>query len=320
MHTARSARVVVVLAVLLVAAAGVALRGWNTADEPAALRLGIGPWIGYEPFVVARESGEWPASLRLVELGSNTEAVDAFIEGRLDAVGLTLDESLRLAWQGNDHTVVAVLSDSRGGDAVLGRADHARVADLAGQTVLVEDTAVGQLMLGAALEDAGLPLSAVRARRVQATRLPIGWAAGEAAGVVAYSPLIERLEADGAKVLFSTRDHPGLVLDVLVVRPGLSPDDPAVRALFIAWDAGKRRLDTLDEPLADVLARGLGMPAADYRAALSKVALIPSAEGRAMLAGSAPPVLASIERIERLLGNDPPGEARRPRLDPGAPR
>lgn len=317
MLSARSARLLVVLAVALVAATGVSLRWWTATLEPAPLRLGIGPWIGYEPFVAARETGAWPASLHLVELGSNTEAVDAFVEGRIDAVGLTLDESLRLARQGNGHTVVAVLSDSRGGDAVLGRPEYTRVADLAGQIVLVEDTAVGQLMLGAALEDAGLPLSAVRARRVQATRLPIGWAAGEAAGVVAYSPLIERLEAGGAKVLFSTRDHPGLVLDVLVVRAGLSADDPEVRALFTAWDAGKQRLDTLDDPLADVLARGLGMRAADYRDALSKVALLPSTEGRAMLAGSEPPLLPSIERIERLIGEGNAADVSRPRLDPG---
>ena len=318
MPNARSSRLFVVLAVVLVAATGVTLRWWSAAEEPAVLRLGIGPWIGYEPFVAARETGHWPASVQLVELASNTEAVDAFVEGRLDAVGLTLDESLRLAWQGNEHTVVAVLSDSRGGDAVLGRPEHTRIADLAGETVLVEDTAVGQLMLGAALEDAGLPLSAVRARRVQATRLPIGWAAGEAAGVVAYSPLIERLEAGGAKVLFSTQDHPGLVLDVLVLRPGLSPDDPRVGALFAAWDAGQRRLSTLEDPLADVLARGLGMSAADYRHALSKVALMPSVEGRAMLRGHEPPVLASIARIERLIHRDPVGDAPRPRLDPGA--
>lgn len=319
MPNARSARLLVALAVVLVAATGVSLRWWSSNEAPTVLRLGIGPWIGYEPFVAARETGQWPASLRLVELGSNTEAIDAFIEGRIDAVGLTLDESLRLARQRNAHTILAVLSDSRGGDAVLGRQDHDSIADLAGQTVLVEDTAVGQLMLGAALEDAGLPLSAVRARRVQATRLPIGWADGEAAGVVAYSPLIERLEADGAKVLFSTRDHPGLVLDVLVLRPGLSPDAPSVRALFEVWDAGKQRLDQLDDPLAEVLARGLGMSAEDYRAALTKVDLMSSAEGRAMVAGDPPPLLPSIERIERLLDEGAPDAAQRPRLDPGNP-
>jgi len=122
--------------------------------------------------------------VRLVELGSNTEAIDAFEEGRLDAAGLTLDESLRLAREGTPHSIVAVLSDSRGGDAVLGRPPHASVADLAGGVVLVEDTAGGQFVLGAALEDAGVPRSAVEVRRVQATRLPVAWANGEAAGVV----------------------------------------------------------------------------------------------------------------------------------------
>jgi hypothetical protein len=62
------------------------------------------------------------------------------------------------------------------------------------------------------------------------------------------------------------------------------------------------------------------MRADDYRAALSKVALVPSDTGRAMLAGAPPPVLASIERIERLLGDGPAPQGARPRLDPGATR
>ena len=319
MPQARPARLFVAFAVVLVAATGLSLRWWSTAEPPQTLRVGLGPWIGYEPLVAARESGALPAAVRLVELGSNTEAIDAFEEGRLDAAGLTLDESLRLAREGTPHSIVAVLSDSRGGDAVLGRPPHASVADLAGGVVLVEDTAGGQFVLGAALEDAGVPRSAVEVRRVQATRLPVAWANGEAAGVVAHSPLVERLQAEGATLLFSTRDHPGLVLDVLVLREGLSPDDPAVRALFEAWDAGHARLAALDEPLATVLARGLGMDAAAYREALTRVALVPSAEGRAMLAGDPPPIAASIERVERLIEAAPGTGTARPRLDPGTP-
>lgn len=314
MPNSRSARLLVALVVLLVGAAGVSLRWWAAEPVEPALRVGIGPWIGYEPFVAARESGHWPDGLRLIELESNTEAIDAFVEGRIDAAGLTLDESLRLARQGSRHTLIAVLSDSHGGDAVLGRATFDGIADLAGKTVLVEDTAVGQLMLGAALEAAGLPLDAVRIRRVQATRLPIAWANGEAAGVVAYSPLIERLEAEGAKVLFSTRDHPGLVLDVLVLREGLPADSEAVRRLLVAWDAGRRQLEHPDPTLVAALSRGLGMSPEAYLAALSNVTLMSSAQGRAMLVGQPPAVLAPIERVERLFGGPGP----RPRLAGGA--
>lgn len=309
MSNARSARIAVVFLVALIAAAGVSLHWWGKQAAAPVLRVGIGPWIGYEPLVAARETGQWPNSLRLIELESNTETIDAFLDGRIDVAGLTLDESLRLSSQGSRHQVISVLSDSRGGDAVLGRADQESVASLAGQTVLVEDTAVGQLMLGAALEDAGLPMDAVKVRRVQATRLPMAWARGEAAGVVAYSPLIERLQEEGAKVLFSTRDHPGLVLDVLVLREGIKVDDAEVQQLMAAWDVGQGRLLRLDDALAKTLARGLGMTPEAYRAALSNVVLLNSTEGRAMLQGDPPAVLVSIQRIERLSGSGERGTA-----------
>ena len=84
-----------------------------------------------------------------------------------------------------------------------------------------------------------------------------------------------------------------------------------------AWDAGKARLDDLDAPLAGLLARGLGMPVEDYRAALSKVTLLASRDGRAMLAGRSPALLASIERIERLTAGADASGAPRPTLSPG---
>jgi len=166
------------------------------------------------------------------------------------------------------------------------------------------------------LEDAGLPMDAVKIRRVQATRLPMAWARGEAAGVVAYSPLIEHLESEGAKVLFSTRDHPGLVLDVLVLREGISVDDAAVQQLMASWDAGQSRLASLDDALAMTLARGLGMTPEAYRAALTNVVLLTGTEGRAMLQGDTPAVLVSIQRIERILGSSESGT----RTGPGLPQ
>ena len=313
-----STRIATVVLVALIAAAGVSLHWWGRQTAAPMLRVGIGPWIGYEPFVAARETGQWPETVRLIELESNTETIDAFIEERIDVAGLTLDESLLLSSKGSRHRIIAVLSDSRGGDAVMGRADHDSIASLSGQTVLVEDTAVGQLMLSAALEDAGLPMNAVKVRRVQATRLPIAWARGEAAGVVAYSPLIERLQQTGAKVLFSTRDHPGLVLDVLVLREGISVEDEAVHQLMAAWDAGRNRLVHLDDTLAMTLARGLGMTPDAYRAALANVALLSGTEGRAMLAGDPPAVLASIQRIERLRASGESGADALPGLPQGA--
>ena len=299
----RRLRVSLLLVFGLVGLAGLALQHWSQRPQEAALRIGIAPWIGYEPFVAAREADRWPQGVVLVELGSGTEAIDAFTEGRIDLIGLTVDECLQLKARGWAHDVVTVLSDSRGGDALLGRAGLASTSGLAGRTVLLEDTAVAELVLDTALASAGLPEEAVTRRRVTAARLLTAWQAGGADAVVAYSPVIEQLEAGGATVLFSTHDHPGLVMDLLAARPGLGRD-PRVGALLKAWDDGVAELAREEPAALEGLARGFGLDIATYRLALSKVAFLRSHQGRALLQGSPPPILATLRRIDPLVRAD----------------
>lgn len=316
MPTPRTARLLVVLAFVVVGAVGLQLRWGIQAPEAHTLRIGIGPWIGYEPFVAERELGRWPKEVALVELESNTETLDAFVEGRIDAAGLTLDETLRLARRGVDHRVIAVLSDSRGGDAVLGRPGLSGVAALAGQPVLVEDTAVGTLMLAAALEEAGLSIADVQVERTQATRIGIAWSKGFADAVVAYSPVIEQLQAQGAVELFSTRDHPGLVLDILVVRREALDHPEAIAAMLEAWDRGVARLALRRPEEAALLAPGLGLSAEEYTAALDKVDLMTASRSSAMFEGRPSPLETSLAHIESAW---PPGageRAARPVLAP----
>ncbi|WP_334132681.1 ABC transporter substrate-binding protein [Silanimonas lenta] len=318
MPAARSLRGLLLLLLLAATGGGLLLFGWARAPHPPeTLRIGLGPWIGYEPLVLARETGQLPPGVELVELGSTTEVLEALREGRIDGAGLTLDESLRLAGSGTPHAIVAVLSDSRGGDAVLGRPGTGSLAALAGQTVLVEDTAVGQLVLAAAFEIAGVPLSSVTVRRVQSSRLPIAWDRGEAAGVVAFAPILQTLEAQGAEVLFSTRDHPGLVLDVLVLREPERQPPGRLNALMAAWDAGVAGLARADEATVAMLARGMAVSPEEYRAALALVDLHDSRRGRAWLEGHPAPIEGVEDRIVRHLGPGAIGPAR-PRRYPVA--
>ena len=101
------------------------LAGCGPASPPAPWRIAVNPWVGYEPLVLAQETGTLPPAMRVVELASNTETKRAFRNGLIELAALTLDEALRLADEGEALHIVAVLSDSAGADAVLVRADVA---------------------------------------------------------------------------------------------------------------------------------------------------------------------------------------------------
>lgn len=91
-------------------------------SEPSALplRVGLNPWVGYDPLVLARERRLLdPAQVRVVELLSNTETQRALRNGQIDGAAMTLDEALRLADEGVALKIVAVLDISSGAGAVL---------------------------------------------------------------------------------------------------------------------------------------------------------------------------------------------------------
>lgn len=57
------------------------------------LRVGVNPWLGYEPLVLAREQKlRDPATVRVVELESTSESVRQLRNGRLHEVALGLQQ------------------------------------------------------------------------------------------------------------------------------------------------------------------------------------------------------------------------------------
>lgn len=297
------------LALVLAVAGLMVLVAWLAPPPPPGpLRVAVGPWIGYEPLVLASETNDLPASVRLVESVSNTESTQLLREGMVDLAGVTLDEAIRLASDGVDLRILGVLSDSRGADALVARPGIESLAQLRGQRVLVEDTAVGQLLLDRALAEGGLSQSDILKSQVQASFLAQRWREGDAVAAVVYEPFLSELEAEGAVPLFSTATHPGLVLDVLVARAEVleSRRDDLV-ALLRSWDrsvATFRKPDAL--PLALLTADGR-LDGDGYRHALSGIAFFDLGESRRFFAGSPSPMQASIDALAAILREGPLG-------------
>lgn len=303
---------------VLLALAGLVLLVATLAPPapPPPLRIATGPWIGYEPLVLARENDWLGPHLRLVETLSNTETNQALRDGSADLAGVTLDEALRLRSDGVPIRIIAVLSDSRGADALVAREGIAGLADLRGRRVLVEDTAVGYFLLQSALKSVGLDRSDVRQVQVQSSYLPARWRAGDAEAAVAYEPLLTELLEQGGQVLFSTRDHPGLVLDVLVARQRvLDERRPDVVATLRAWDRAVAAFAQPQSlPLEVLTADGRQTPA-QYREALAGVGLFDLAQARDWLQGRPSRLDQAIESLAEVLRDGALGPDLR--VDPG---
>ena len=279
---------------------------WLGACEapPSPLRLGAQVFPGYELLYLARELGQLdPALVRLVDMPSASPTQRALGARALPAASLTLDEVRAARDLGLPLAVVLVFNVSMGADVLLAQPDVATLQGLRGRRVGVEATAVGALMLDAALHAAGLPLDAVRVVPLAADEHERAFLAGRVEALVTYDPMRQRLLAIGARPLFSSRDSPGLVMDVLAVhRERLGVQRPAVAAAVRAHLAGRQAF--VAEPAAHAarLAPRLGLPVAGVPAAFAGLELPDRVRNQALLATGVPAAASRLHAVMRRSG------------------
>lgn len=239
------------------------------------LQLALNPWVGYDPLVLARERGLLdPAQLRVVELETSSDSVQQLRNGLIDAAALTLPEAIELAAAGTDVRIVAVLSLSKGADAVLVANGIADAAALKGGRIGLENSALAAIMLQRLLEAGHM-----RRDDVHLVTLPVSdheWAMrrGHVDAVITFEPVISRLRATGFRIVLDSADMPGEVVDVLVVRTDVLQRRPGqVKALLDAFERGRREMLEQPEQAARELAPGADLSVVDYLSALSRVRL-----------------------------------------------
>lgn len=195
---------------------GLLLSSGLAGCAPPPLRLGLHPWPGYEPLVLAEGFGWLPDGVTLNWGEAASDTLDGLRTGRLDAGALTLDEVLLARSLGLPLVVVAVVDESVGADQVLAR-EITHPNGWRGARVAFEPSAVGHLVLKLWLETMGLTMADVRAVHLPPAEQPEAWAAGAVDVAISYPPNALTLREQGAVVLYDSSHFPGLVLDVLAV-------------------------------------------------------------------------------------------------------
>jgi len=298
----RSGRLPGLLRLALLACAALLGAGCSPRFEPP-LMVGTNTWTGYEPLYLARDLGYHDGlPLRMVELGSATQAMDALRVGKLDLAGLTLDEALTLAQEGVPIRIVWVLNVSAGSDAIVARPGIARLADLRGRRIGVEQTAVGAYMLQAALQQAGMQASEVSVVPLPLDEHLAAWRNRHVDAVVTFDPVRQMLVNEGGVALFDSRALPGEIVDVLVARQAAL--QCCARHIAQLLDGQHRALAYLAQHRGDALARMArrpGVAASDVAAALGGMALPDTAANQALLGGPSPGLARTAQQLAQAM-------------------
>ncbi len=214
------------------------------AEDSREYKIGWSIWTGYMPFAIMEEKGfladrarEHGVKVKLVFNKVYVDGMKAFAETKLDGVALGSVEILQPASQGVPSVAILAHNISAGADGILVKNLNS-LKDLKGQTVMLEELTVSHYLLDLALDKAGLKESDIKIKNIPGDEAGQLFLTDKAPPVVVtWDPFMYKAkEAGKGKILFSSKDVLGDVLDFLIVNEGALKRSPGLgRALADAW-------------------------------------------------------------------------------------
>ena len=227
----------------------------TSGSKSKPLRLGLSDWPGHAPFYGAAKLGFFaPTEVEIKGFSSNFDRNRAFAEGHLDVLAGTLFDALRIASEGVALKIVLLFDYSSGGDGIVARREIATVADLKGKRVGVEVSAITHFVLLLALGRAGLNEADVQLVNLSVPEAAAAFAKGKVDAATLWDPHLSReAGAPGAHKIFTSKEIPGQVIDVLMVQKSFAEARPAdvvsvVRSweqMLAAWRARPAEMDAV---------------------------------------------------------------------------
>lgn len=279
------------------------LIGGCMPSEQPRLRVGTNLWIGYEPLYVAEHLNLLDKrQYKLVELASASQVAKAFEQGLIDVAALTLDELLRLATRSSDYTVMLITDYSYGGDAIVAQSAYHSLSQLKGANIDLEDDAVGDFLFYRAIQLNGLNYQDFTIVPLHVNQHAHAFTQAQVQAVATFEPVRTQLLSQGAVELFNSRQIPGEIIDILVVRKSIEEQfEPQLKQLIKVWFETVTRIQRKDKELMALLSKRLGVNQAAVEKMLQDIKIPPAKQVNSMIYNSKPTLINNINKVIEFL-------------------
>ncbi|MFT5643499.1 MAG: NitT/TauT family transport system substrate-binding protein [Janthinobacterium sp.] len=257
-----------------------------SAAGPATMKIGTVVWIGYGPFYVAEALDlykKYNLKVSLQVFSDPALIPSALASGAIDGAMLTYDQVVGQVALGQAQKVVMPIDYSNGGDAIVTDNSIMKVADFKGKKVGFNPLSPSDFLLSYALKKAGLSGKDITAVNMTPESVPAAMASGQMPIGVTYEPALSQILSQGGgkkfKVIFSSKDAPGLIADVLVFNDKAikaKPDE--ISAIMKAYLDGMAYMSAKPEESAKIIGKFMGVSAKEVKEQLTGVHNITLAE------------------------------------------
>jgi NitT/TauT family transport system substrate-binding protein len=233
-------RILTVVAVLAVVA------GLDTAGaaEKKEFKVAWTIYAGWMPWPYAAEAGivkkwadKYGITIDVVQINDYIESINQYTAGKFDAVTVTNMDTLTIPAAGGVDSTALIIGDySNGNDGIVLK-KASKLDEIKGRKVNLVELSVSHYLLARGLASVKLSERDVTVVNTSDADIVSAFASEDVTAAVPWNPqLSEIVKMPGAKLVFSSAQIPGEILDLLVVNTAVLKDNPKFgKALVGAW-------------------------------------------------------------------------------------
>lgn len=261
-------KLLIVLVILMSLFSGI---GCSTSNSSVKLKIALPTWTGYGPLYLAKEKGffeEQGLDVELIKIEGLAERKQALAGKKIDGMATAQDVQVTLAAANVPVKVIWALDSSAGGDGILASEEIENVSDLKGKTVALEMGTTSHFFALTVLQDAGLSDDDIIIKNMTAGDAGAAFIAGKVDAAVTWEPWLSKGKENG-KVLVSTKDYPGIIIDSVSFRADIVEKYPQamegfVKAMAQAMEYWKNNKQEAEK----IMAEGLGIDLEEFQATI----------------------------------------------------
>lgn len=252
----------------------------------ANIKLATTTWIGYSPFYVAEGMKMFDKHGVKVEIKTfadpavlpSTVASKA-VEGSM----MTYDQLIGAVAQGQKLKVVMPIDYSNGGDAVLADMTINKITDLKGKKVAYAPLSPSDFLISYALKINKMSTKDINPVNMTPEAIPSAMASKAVPAGTTYEPNVSQILAmDGGKkfhVIYSSKEAPGLIADVLVFDEAYIKKNPKnVTAIVQGYLDGLAYMNSNPKEASEIIGKAIGVSGKEVLEQLAGVYNIPAKE------------------------------------------
>lgn len=247
------------------------------ASNEKTIKIGITQWPGSYVWYGVEKRGFFEkngikAEVQMFPVYS--DGINALASGNIDVFMASYSDTIAPYKNGSEFKIAMVEDYSAGSDGIVVKDGINSLKDLKGKNVATEIGTVDQMFLYKCLEKEGLKSDDINLANMSIGDAGNAFIAGQVDAAVIWDPSLSLAVENGGKLLYTTKDTPGLIPAVMAVNnKTLENKRDDVKKVINAWYDGLEDMNTNHDEFVKYVAEGAEISASDFDKLMSGVKL-----------------------------------------------